>query len=239
MRIRSCPTAATNSYTGHTRRQSSAAVHPSTARLANSRPTSRPRSARKRVTALAIWHSPRITRNLYVLNEFVRARSPQYAVDAGKGTLTLVDSISSVPAEAGLVWGAAQGAGRRSRRSASTAPKDEKPKVWAAEHPDHRQRQISVREASVLPTRSPIFTVGTPKRASSPTSSIVHDRGTAARNQDRSEAANISVASGEKSDRLSVYKIDQSQQGSWASPVATRSAMARIGWSLSTSSERH
>jgi 6-phosphogluconolactonase len=49
---------------------------------------------------------------LYVLNE-LSGHVTQYAIDSGKGTLTLVDSISSVPAEAGLVWGAPQAAGRR------------------------------------------------------------------------------------------------------------------------------
>jgi 6-phosphogluconolactonase len=54
---------------------------------------------------------------LYVLNE-LSGYVTQYAIDSGKGTLTLVDSISSVPAEAGLVWG---------------APQDDKPKVWVAD----------------------------------------------------------------------------------------------------------
>jgi 6-phosphogluconolactonase len=44
---------------------------------------------------------------LYVLNE-LSGHVTQYAIDSGKGTLTLVDSISSVPAEAGLAWGAPQ-----------------------------------------------------------------------------------------------------------------------------------
>lgn len=46
-------------------------------------------------------------KNLYVLNE-LSGHVTQYAIDAGKGTLTLVDSISSVPKEAGLAWGTAQ-----------------------------------------------------------------------------------------------------------------------------------
>src|SRR5262249_7870420 len=58
-------------------------------------------------------HGPRHMRvspdnkNLYVLNE-LSGHVTQYAIDAGKGTLTLVESVSSVPAEAGLVWGALQ-----------------------------------------------------------------------------------------------------------------------------------
>src|SRR6516162_6946106 len=48
---------------------------------------------------------------LYVLNE-LSGHVTQYAIDSGKGTLTLVDSISSVPADAGLAWGAPAGAGQ-------------------------------------------------------------------------------------------------------------------------------
>src|SRR6476661_3871287 len=68
-------------------------------------------------------------KNLYVLNE-LSGHVTQYAVDAGKGTLTLVESISSVPAEAGLAWGAPQ-----APVGAATAPAaaaNDKPKVWAA-----------------------------------------------------------------------------------------------------------
>ena len=43
---------------------------------------------------------------LYVLNE-LSGHVTQYTIDPSKGTLTLVDSISSVPAEAGLAWGSA------------------------------------------------------------------------------------------------------------------------------------
>src|SRR5262249_5973099 len=66
---------------------------------------------------------------LYVLNE-LSGHVTQYAIDPGKGTLTLVDSVSSVPSEAGLVWGQAPvGA----TPAAAAAPKDDRPKVWAAD----------------------------------------------------------------------------------------------------------
>jgi 6-phosphogluconolactonase len=69
---------------------------------------------------------------LYVLNE-LSGHVTQYAIDSGKGTLTLVDSISSVPAEAGLAWGAPQAPVGAAPTLAAAPPKDEKPKVWAAD----------------------------------------------------------------------------------------------------------
>ena len=71
-------------------------------------------------------------RNLYILNE-LSGHVTQYAIDANKGTLTLVESISSVPAEAGLVWRAPQAPVGAASASASAAPKDDRPKVWAAD----------------------------------------------------------------------------------------------------------
>src|SRR5215475_7246655 len=69
---------------------------------------------------------------LYVLNE-LSGHVTQYAIDPGKGTLTLVDSISSVPAEAGLAWGQAQAPVGATAAPAPAVPKAEKPKVWAAD----------------------------------------------------------------------------------------------------------
>ena len=46
-------------------------------------------------------------KNLYVVNE-LSGHVTQYAVDSGKGTLTLIESTSSVPADAGLAWGTPQ-----------------------------------------------------------------------------------------------------------------------------------
>jgi 6-phosphogluconolactonase len=71
-------------------------------------------------------------KNLYVLNE-LSGHVTQYAVDAGKGTLTLIESISSVPAEAGLAWGVPQAPIGATAAPAAAAPKDDKPKVWAAD----------------------------------------------------------------------------------------------------------
>src|SRR3984893_1280343 len=69
---------------------------------------------------------------LYVLNE-LSGHVTQFAVDSGKGTLTLVESISSVPAEAGLAWGAPQAPVGATPAPTSAAPKDDKPKGWAAD----------------------------------------------------------------------------------------------------------
>src|SRR5215468_4032712 len=71
-------------------------------------------------------------KNLYVLNE-LSGHVTQYAIDAGKGTLTVVDSISSVPPEAGLAWGAPPAPVGATPAPAAAAPKDEKPKVWVAD----------------------------------------------------------------------------------------------------------
>jgi 6-phosphogluconolactonase len=142
---------------------------------------------------------------LYVLNE-LSGHVTQYAIDAGKGTLTLVDSISSVPAEAGLVWGAPQAPVGAAPALASVAPKDEKPKVWAADiqiTPNGKFLYSTERTTNKIA----LFTVapGTGKLA------YVANYATEAqpRGIRIDPAGQYLVASGEKSDRLSVYKIDQ------------------------------
>jgi 6-phosphogluconolactonase len=68
-----------------------------------------------------------------VLNE-LSGHVTQYAIDPGKGTLMLVDSISWVPVDAGLVWGRAPQASVGATPAPTTAaPKDDKLKVWAAD----------------------------------------------------------------------------------------------------------
>src|SRR4029078_8196994 len=69
-------------------------------------------------------------KNLYALNE-LSGHVTQYAIDAGKGTLTLVENVNSVPAEACLAWGLPQAPVVGTMQTASVAPKDDKPKVWA------------------------------------------------------------------------------------------------------------
>ena len=144
-------------------------------------------------------------RNLYVLNE-LSGHVTQYAVDAGKGTLTLVESISSVPAEAGLVWGAPQAPAGAAPAPGAVALKEEKPKIWAADI------QITLNGKFLYSTertsnKIALFTV------TAETGKLAYVTNFATEAQPRGIKIDPSgqylVASGEKSDRLSVYKIDQ------------------------------
>jgi 6-phosphogluconolactonase len=121
--------------------------------------------------------------------------------------LTLVDSISSVPAEAGLVWGAPQAPVGATPAPATAAPKDDKPKVWAADiqiTPDGKFLYSTERTTNKIA----LFTVA-PE-----TGKLAYVGNYATEAQPRGIRIDPSgqylVASGEKSDRLSVYKIDQS-----------------------------
>jgi 6-phosphogluconolactonase len=140
---------------------------------------------------------------LYVLNE-LSGHVTQYAIDPGKGTLTIVGTISSVPAEAGLVWGVAQAP--VGSAAAAAAPKDDKPKIWAADiqiTPDGKFLYTTERTTNKIA----LFTVapGTGKLA------YVSNFATEAqpRGIRIDPTGRYLVAAGEKSDRLSVYKIDQ------------------------------
>jgi 6-phosphogluconolactonase len=145
-------------------------------------------------------------KNLYVLNE-LSGHVTQYAIDAGKGTLSLVESISSVPAEAGLVWGVPQApAGAAPAPGAAAAPKDDKPKVWAADiqiTPNGKFLYSTERTSNKIA----LFTV------TAETGKLAYVTNFATEAQPRGIKIDPSgqylVASGEKSDRLSVYKIDQ------------------------------
>jgi 6-phosphogluconolactonase len=145
-------------------------------------------------------------KNLYVLNE-LSGHVTQYAVDTAKGTLSLVASISSVPAEAGLVWGAPQApAGAAPAPGAAAAPKDDKPKVWAADiqiTPNGKFLYSTERTSNKIA----LFTV------TAETGKLAYVANFATEAQPRGIKIDPSgqylVASGEKSDRLSVYKIDQ------------------------------
>jgi len=128
-------------------------------------------------------------------------------IDPSKGTLTLVDSISSVPAEAGLAWGSAQGPVGAAPALASVAAKDDKPKVWAADiqiTPDGKFLYSTERTTNKIA----LFTVapGTGK--------LTYVTNFATEAQPRGiridPTGQYLVASGEKSDRISVYKIDKS-----------------------------
>ncbi|MGC2046525.1 MAG: beta-propeller fold lactonase family protein, partial [Pseudolabrys sp.] len=129
-------------------------------------------------------------------------------IDAGKGTLTLIDSISSVPAEAGLAWGVAQApVGGTPAPAAAAAPKDEKPKVWAADiqiTPNGKFLYTTERTTNKIA----LFTVAPD------TGKLAYVTNFPTEAQPRGIRIDPNgqylVASGEKSDRISVYKIDQS-----------------------------
>jgi 6-phosphogluconolactonase len=133
---------------------------------------------------------------LYVVNE-LSGYVTQYAIDPVQGTLTLVDNISSVPAEAGLAWGKAR---------PPDPPANEKP-VWAADigiTPDGKFLYSTERTTNKIA----LFTVapGTGKLTyvtNFPTEA--QPRGIRIDPHGR-----YLIASGEKSDHLSVYKIDPS-----------------------------
>jgi 6-phosphogluconolactonase len=144
-------------------------------------------------------------KNLYVLNE-LSGHVTQYAVDNGKGTLTLVESLSSVPAEAGLVWGVPQAPAGAAPAPAVAAPKDDKPKVWAADiqiTPNGKFLYSTERTSNKIA----LFTV------TAETGKLAYVTNFATEAQPRGIKIDPSgqylVASGEKSDRLSVYNIDQ------------------------------
>src|SRR3974390_858051 len=65
---------------------------------------------------------------LYVLNE-LSGHVTQYAIDGGKGTLTLIDTVPSVPLELGMKWGEAQAPIGAAPAAPATAP---------APNPDHK-----------------------------------------------------------------------------------------------------
>ena len=144
-------------------------------------------------------------KNLYVLNE-LSGYVTQYTVDSSKGTLTLVESTSSVPADAGLAWGTPRRPSALHRRRAAATPKDERPKVWAADiqiTPNGKFLYSTERTTSKIA----LFTVapGTGK--------LTYVTNFATEKQPRGiridPKGKYLVASGEKSDRLAVYKIDQ------------------------------
>jgi len=143
---------------------------------------------------------------LYVINE-LSGHVTQYAIDSGSGTMLPVDSISSVPAEAGLEWGQPQQPVGSAPAPAAAAAKDEKPKVWAADigmTPNGKFLYTTERTTNKIA----LFTVAPD------TGKLTYVTNFATEAQPRGiridPHGHYLIASGEKSDRLSVYKIDQS-----------------------------
>ncbi|MGH6815582.1 MAG: lactonase family protein [Hyphomicrobiaceae bacterium] len=142
---------------------------------------------------------------LYVLNE-LSGHVAQFSIDQAKGTLTEIDSIGSVPPEAGLVPGTARAP--TTAAPAAPGPKaDEKPKIWAADiqiAPNGRFLYSTERTTSTIAlfsvapgTGKPTYVTNTPTEKQ-PRGIKIDPSGT------------YLIASGEKSDRLAVYRIDPS-----------------------------
>jgi len=145
---------------------------------------------------------------LYVLNE-LSGHVVQFAIDQASGTLTEVDSVGSVPPDAGLEPGIAQApiSPTATASPAVATPKaDEKPKIWAADiqiTPDGRFLYATERTTSKIALLS----------VAPGTGRLTYVTNFATEKQPRGIRVDPSgsylVASGEKSDRLSVYRIDR------------------------------
>src|SRR5262245_5264113 len=119
---------------------------------------------------------------------------------------TKPDVSCLLPAEAGLIWGVPQAPIGATPAPAAAAPKDDRPKVWAADiqiTPNGKFLYSTERTTNKIA----LFTVapGTGK--------LGYVTNFATETQPRGiridPAGQFLVASGEKSDRVSVYKIDQ------------------------------
>ncbi len=148
---------------------------------------------------------------LYVLNE-LSGHVAQFSLDSKTGTLKEIDSVASVPADAGLIPGVAQvpvGPATAAAPAAGAAPKaDDRPKIWAADlqlTPNGKFLYSTERTTSKIA----LFTVA-PK-----TGKLTYVANFATEKQPRGisidRTGRFLIASGEKSDKLAVYKIDQAK----------------------------
>jgi 6-phosphogluconolactonase len=144
-------------------------------------------------------------KHLYVLNELT-GNVAQFAIDQNKGTLTEVDSVASVPSDAGLVPGVAQAPAGSAPPSGAAPKADDRPKIWAADiqlTPNGKflystERTLSkIALFSVAPGTGKLTYVTNFPTEKQPRGIRIDPKGT------------YLVASGEKSDRLAVYRIDQ------------------------------
>lgn len=141
--------------------------------------------------------------SLYVLNE-LSGHVTQYAIDGTKGTLTLVDSVPSVPPEIGMKWGQPQ-APVGAAPAAEPKP-DEKPPIWAADlrlTPNGKFLYTTERNTDKIA----LFRVAPDTGKLTYVTNFATERQPRGINVD--PGGQYLVASGEKSDRLSVYRIDQ------------------------------
>ncbi|TIX87106.1 lactonase family protein [Rhizobium sp. P44RR-XXIV] len=145
-------------------------------------------------------------KSIYVLTELT-GHVIHYALDAVRGTLTEVESIASVPVDAGLSPGIAPTAPASSNFATPiTAPvEDGKPRVWAADigiTPNGKFLYTTERTTSTIA----LLRVGEPDgRLTYVTNYPTEQQPRGIRIE---PSGRFLVASGEKSDRLSVYAID-------------------------------
>jgi 6-phosphogluconolactonase len=147
-------------------------------------------------------------KSVYVVTELT-GHVVHYALDAAQGTLSEVESVASVPAEAGLIPGVAPPPpppfNAAPAAAAPAAPAETRPMVWAADigiSPDGRFLYTSERTTSKIALFRVAPDSGKLTRAA--------DFGT--EKQPRGfridPTGRFLIASGEKSDHLAVYGID-------------------------------
>jgi 6-phosphogluconolactonase len=142
---------------------------------------------------------------LYVLNE-LSGHVTQYAIDGTKGTLKLTDSVPSVPPELGMKWGQPQAPVGAAPAPAAAPKPDEKPAIWAADlrlTPNGKFLYTTERNTDKIA----LFTVAPRTGKLTYVTNFATERQPRGINIDPS--GHYLIASGEKSDRLSVYRINQ------------------------------
>lgn len=133
----------------------------------------------------------------------------QFAIDQKKGTLRDIDYVGTVPADSGLVAGAAREAMASTATSGAntTTPGDDgRPKIWAADiqmTPNGKFVYVSER------TKSHIALLSVAPKTGKLTYVTNYETEAQPRGLRIDPAGKYLVASGEKSDQVSSYKIDQ------------------------------
>lgn len=144
-------------------------------------------------------------KSVYVLTE-LSGHVIHYALDPATGTLTEVESIGSVPDDAGLSPGIAPPAPAPVNTPATVSVADGKPKIWAADigiTPNGKFLYTTERTTSTIA----LLSVGEPDGRL--TFVTVYRTEQQPRGIRITPSGRFLVASGEKSDRLSVYSIDR------------------------------
>ena len=145
----------------------------------------------------------------YVINELT-GRLTQWAIDPVKGTLSEVESVASVPADAGLLPGVAQAptgaAPPAGAPTAAVVAADTRPRVWAADigiTPNGRFLYTTERTTSKIA----LFTLAPGSGKLTYVTNFTTEK--QPRGIKIDPKGIFLVAAGEKSDKLAVYKINQ------------------------------